>query len=620
MPGLTIRRGSKFPSLVTVLMGAAALMLLAASALAQPTGFKAHGRFMGIGGCLKTLIGPGPEPGSQRLYASHIYGGSTLDIVAIDPLTGKTDVFPSPIAGEIGAWALALGADGQVYVGTLPTAHVLRLDWRQRKLVDMGRPSPSESYIWQLALGTDKKLYGCTYPEAKLVRFDPATGKGEDLGRMDPRELYARSVAADDKGFVYVGIGTEKRHLVAYEIATGKHRDILPAEFGGGGGCGVERGDDGVVYGTANQNLRLEGWNAIPIKPDQVRHPAPLCLADGRTVSYDNHNVSVTDPKTGKVETHRTDYKGKSQAYFRIGLGPDGKLYGSTAMPIHFVQAAPDSDQWEELGQPGDGEIYSFLAWKDVLITAAYSGAAPIMIYKPGKPWAPDAKPTGNPWLIHYAGQNAGWRPMAMIAGPGDKVYIGAVAGYGLLGGPLCVLDPATGKVDQYMNVVKDQSVCALAALPDGRIVGGTTVGGGGGSHATQTEAKLFLWDPIKREKLLEIVPAPGQGSIDALAVGKDGLVYGFAGATFFVFDPKEQKVVVHAPHNLGGVEYNAVFPGPDGTLYGLCSKGVFSIAPATQRPAMLASYPGGVGGGFAIRGRQIFFTSGPDIVSYTLP
>jgi hypothetical protein len=618
---LPMGRGSMCVSAASALAVTAAMTLLASSAPAQTPGFQSHGRFMGIGGCLEKLVGPGPEPGSQRLYASHCYDGNTLDIVAVDVLTGKAEVFSSPLPGEEAAWGLGLDAGGNLYVGTCSTGRVFRLDWRQHKLVDLGRPSETESYIWQLTLGTDKKLYGCTYPSSKLVRFDPATGKGEDLGRMDPQEQYARSVAADDKGFVYVGIGPAKEHVVAYEIATGKHRDILPSGLAVAGWGAVERGQDGVVYGRAGgQNLRLEGWNAIPIKPDEVRRFDPLRLADGRVVSYTGRTISVTDPKTGKVETHNTEYKGKSQAYFRIGLGPDGMLYGSTAIPIHFVRADPDSNHWEEIGQPGSGEIYSFLAWKDVLITAAYGGDAPIMIYKPGKPWAPDTKPTGNPWLIHYSGENPGWRPMAMIAGPGDRVYIGAVSGYGKLGGPLCVLDPATGKVDQYMNLVNDQSVIALAALPDGRIVGGTTVGGGGGSHTTQTEAKLFLWDPEKREKLFETVPVPGQGSIDALAVGKDGMVCGFAGGTFFVFDPKEKKVVASAAHGLGNAIFSAVGPGPDGTLYGVTNKGVFSVSPETHRPAMLAAYPGGVTEGFTIRGRQVFFTSGPEIVSYTLP
>jgi len=598
-----------------------AVILIASCAHSQPEGFRLHGRFTGIGACLKTLVAPGPEPGSERVYASHIYGGDTLDIVATDPLTGETDVFSSPIPGEVGAWAMAVDADGQVYVGTLPRAHVLRVDWAEKKLVDVGRPSETEQYIWQLALGTDKKLYGCTYPSAKLVRFDPATGQGEDLGRMDEEELYARSVAADDQGFVYVGIGMAKRHLVAYEIATGEHRDVLTPELAGDGSCSVARGEDGVVYGSASgQHLRLEGFTAVPIPAEQVVGPEPLRLADGRMVSYEGRTVTVTDPQTKAAETRDTGYEGKSQSLFRIGLGPDGLLYGSTAMPIHFIWADPDSEEWEEIGQPGGGEFYSFLAHGDVLVGAAYGGNAPIMVYRPGEPYAPAADPSGNPWLVHYEGENSGWRPMAMIEGPDDMIYIGAVSGYGKLGGPICVLDPATGQVDQYMHVVEDQSVIALAALPDGRIVGGTTVGGGGGSHATQTEARLFLWDPVKREKVFETVPVPGEGTVQAVAVAADGLVYGFAGATMFIFDPAERKVVETAPHELGAVVYNAVAMGPDGELWGLATGGIFAIDRQTRRPRVVATYPDGIHGGFAIRGRDIFFTCGPQIVSYTVP
>jgi streptogramin lyase len=610
--------GNLAASLVTV-----AVVSLGSAATAQdlPPGFRQHGRFVGIGGCLNTLVGPGPEPGSERVYASHIYGGDVLDIVAVDPATGKAEAFPSPVPGQVGAWALALGADGQVYVGTLPGAHVLRLDWGQHKLVDLGRPSETEQYIWQLALGSDRKLYGCTYPGAKLVRFDPATAKGEDLGCMEPTEQYARTVAADAKGFVYVGIGPVKSHLVAYETGTGQHRDILPADSAAPGFAGVTLGADGVVYGTAGgKHFRLEGWTATAIPADQVRGPAPLALADGRTVSYAGKSITLTDPATKQSEVKATDYRGKSQSLFRIGLGPDGRLYGSTAMPIHFLWADPDSDRWEELGQPGGGEFYSFLAWGEVLLGAAYGGNAPLMVFRPGQPWAPDTKASANPWLIHYDGENGGWRPMAMVAGNDGKVYIGAVSGYGLLGGPLCVFDPATGRVDQYLHLVKDQSVVALALLPDGRLVGGTTIGGGGGSQPTQTEARLFLWDPGKREKVFETVPVPGEGTVAALACGGDGLVYGFAGGTLFVFEPKDQQVVDKAAHDLGSVVYNAVFPGPEAKLYGLSSKGIFEIDPATRRARLLAAYPGRIEGGWALRGRSIYFTSGPQILSWTMP
>lgn len=598
------------------------VLLKALPAVSQTdAGFRVHATFKGIGSCLSTVIGPGPKPGAERLYASHVYGGDLLEIVAVDPLTGETDVFPSPVPGQSGAWAMALGPDGHIYVGTLPAAHVLRLDWGRRALVDLGRPSATEQYIWQFALGSDKKLYGCTYPSAKLVRFDPTTGKGEDLGRMDEKELYARSVAADAAGFVYVGIGMETRHLVAYEIATGGHRDILPAELGGAGACSVHRGDDGQVYGVAgDKHLRLEGWKTVVIQPTEYRPAPELALADRRRVSYDGRSVALRNPGGEETASKPVAYEGRSQSLFRIAFGPDGRLYGSTAMPIHFLWADPDSDRWEEIGQPGSGEFYSFLAHKDVLIGAAYGGMAPVMIYRPGEPYAPDAKPSGNPWLIHYQGENSGWRPMAMVAGPGNKVYIGAVSGYGLLGGPLCVFDPATGALEQHMHMVKDQSVVALALLPNGLIAGGTTIGGGGGSHPTQTEAKLFLWDPATGEKVFETVPAPGQGQVDALAVGPDRLVYVFAGGALAVFDPATRKMLETLPHGLGQVVYNAVGPGPDGALIGLASGGVFAIDADTRRPRILATYPGGIDGGFALRGRRVLFTSGPRIVSYTLP
>ncbi len=346
-----------------------------------------------------------------------------------------------------------------------------------------------------------------------------------------------------------------------------------------------------------------------------------IVSADGRTVGYDGRSVTVRDPRTGETLRTPTGYTGKSQDFFRLVLGPDGYIYASTAMPIHFVRADPEGEGWEEVGQPGGGEFYSFLSYGDTLIGAAYSGQAPIMIYRPDRPYAPAPSPEGNPWLIHYEGENAGWRPMALIAGPGGKVYIGAVSGYGLLGGPLCVLDPATGTVDEYLHLVRDQSVVALAALPEqGLIVGGTTVGGGGGSHPTQTDARLFLWDPETREKLLETVPVPGEGGIQALALGPDGLIYGFAGPMVFVFDPAARAVVETAPHGLGGVIYNAVALADDGQLYGLATGGIFTLDTATRRPRILAAYPGGISGGFALRGRRLYFISGPQIVSYALP
>ncbi len=590
----------------------------------QPPGFKLHGRFTGIGSCLAKIIGPGNERGTERLYASHVYYGNTFDVVAIDPLTGTTDVFINPLASEYGAWAMVLGRDSNVYIGTLPNAHIMRLDWKSKSLVDMGRPSSTEKYIWQMVGGSDENIYGCTYPNAKLIRFNPVTGKSEDLGRMSETEKYSRSIAADSKGFVYVGIGMAKRDLVAYEIATGKHRSILPQNMGGNGTVSVVQGVDGIIYANAEDKwIRLDGFTATPLVGEaNIRPRTPrLTLADGRRLNYDGFLMSVQD-RNGKLVPIKTGYRGKMLSIFRICQGPDDKLYGGTGQPGHFFSASPENDHWEEIAVAGTGEIYSFLAWQDRLIMAAYSFPSPIMIFKPGQPWKPGPQKDDNPRQIHFKGEKASWRPMAMIAGPQDKVYIGAVSGYGLLGGPLCVFDPVTGRLDQYMHLVTDHSVISLAVTIEGIIVGGTTTGGGGGSHPTQDEAKIFLWDPVKREKIFETVVTSENSSIDALCLGKNGLVYGFGNQrrVMFVFDPRARKIISVKPSGLGNVITNAIGRAVDGNLYGLHSGGIFKIDEEKHIVKQIANSPLEVTGGFAIRGKHIYFTSGPQIISYTLP
>jgi hypothetical protein len=572
--------------------------------------------FRGLGGVLNAVIGPGPRPNSERLYRSYIYLGQTLDIVAIDPDTGAHQVFTSPVKTEPGAWALADGPDGKIYVGTLPNAHLLCLDPATGRFTDLGRPSDTEQYIWQLALGTDRRLYGCTYPNCKLVRYDPATGKMDDLGRMDPREQYARSVAADDAGFVYVGIGMSQAHLVAYEIRTGEHRDLLPESLRDAGSAAVARGEDDTVYGAAgNQHFRLRGGHAEPIPAEQYRPAGTLRLRDGRILQMEGADLRVTDGATHESTVHPVRYAGKEIDVFRLGMGPDGMLYGSSVLPIRFFRVHPQTGEMITLGELGGGEFYSFLSHGDRLLGAAYSGQAPLMSYNPKAPFHPGTGDGDNPRLIHYEGEDSGWRPQAMIAGPGGKVYLGAVAGYGKLGGPLVVFDPATRAVKSFHHLVKDQSVVSLAVVDD-RIVGGTTVGGGGGSFPTATEAVLFLWDPAKEEKQFETVPVPGAREITGLTAGKGGRVFGVAGGKeLFVFDVRSRQVIHRAPLPVSGVVYNAIAPGPGGRLYGLAGDGIFSVDPESFEMHREGSYKERITAGMALSGGAIYFAAGPRVV-----
>ena len=243
---------------------------------AAPESFRKLATYKGVGGAADFMVGPGPTPGSQRLYVDYTYANNTLDVVAIDPDTGKFQVYGNPTKTEWAPKTMTVGPDGNIYIPTVPQGRILRLNPTDGTFVDVGRPSITESYIWQLVVGSDHRIYGCTYPSAKLVRYDPATGALEDLGRMDPVENYTRFVAASGDGFIYTGIGYAKSHLAAYEISTGAHSDILPAKYQVTGVTSVWKGDDGNIYASVpGQYFRLQGGNVVLIAQNQARPEAP---------------------------------------------------------------------------------------------------------------------------------------------------------------------------------------------------------------------------------------------------------------------------------------------------------------------------------------------------------
>jgi hypothetical protein len=98
---------------------------------------------------LNSLVGPGPQPGTQRLYAS-ILGASKFYLLEIDPASGQVTVFDSPVDGEIVAWGMTVDVDGNIYLGTAPNARLMMFQVASGKIVDFGRAGPSEQWLWSL--------------------------------------------------------------------------------------------------------------------------------------------------------------------------------------------------------------------------------------------------------------------------------------------------------------------------------------------------------------------------------------------------------------------------------------------------------------------------------------
>jgi streptogramin lyase len=583
--------------------------------------FERIASYQALGGLVASAAAPGPTPGSERIYASYLYADSTLDIVAINPEDGAAEVFHNPAPGEYGARNIAVGPAGDVYFGTLPHAHFLRLDPKSQRLVDLGRPSANEEYIWDVAFGADRKLYGVTYPGCRLVSYDPATGKLADLGRMDPTEKYGRWIVGGRDGFLYIGIGTAKAQIAVYDTRNGEMREVLPKDAQIVGTAQPYLGVDGKVYATVGDRLfGLSGFTLREIAAaDKVDEIDRDVLNDGRVVHLgEDGSMTVVDPRTHRESKVTIAYSGEQLQLFRIAFGPDGILYGSSILPLHFVKIDVAAHRVEKIAQLGGGEAYSLLAHKGRLLMGAYAGLAPLMSYDPAQPTHPAA--SGNPALLNFAGSDEHWRPQAMIEGHDGIVYVGGTAGYGALEGPLVAWDAPNDPAHAYGNLVHNQSVVSLA-VSEGGIVGGTTIEGGGGSHPTEHEARVFLWDPAQKRLLWDLVPVSGASAITDLITSKRGLIYGIAHRqgqyVLFTLDPRARRIIATQALPFHEVVYNSVASTGDGEIWGLAEEGIFRIDDATHQAKLIAASPAPVTGGFALHDGAIYFISGSSVYRY---
>lgn len=261
------------------------------------------------GACLWEMVGPGLTQGNQRLYLSFTYP-QAFEIASVDVDTGQVLTYTHPTTSETMVWGMTVGPDGAIYLGTASQGHLMRLDPKSKIVQDLGQPASGETYIWSLTTGADGKIYGGTYPHARLFRYDPATGKSEDLGRMNPEEMYVRTVAASQDGFIYAGIGYSTAHLVAYEIASGTYRDILPPEYQRQGNSIMVGRYNGKVYaewaaqwnphaqwtGRKGQKFLLEGWNVTPVSdPGALLYEERFFMGDDKVVMLDQAPVVYYD-------------------------------------------------------------------------------------------------------------------------------------------------------------------------------------------------------------------------------------------------------------------------------------------------------------------------------------
>ena len=463
-----------------------------------------------------------------------------------------------PATGEPeGGWATAV-AGGKVYVGTYPVPDLYSFDIATGEVAHLHSFGKNGGFVWSLTAAPDGTLYAGTYPDGRVWEYVPATGAVRDFGVLTAGERYVRAVAAD-ADHVYAGL-LDKAKLVRIDRATGAKLDLATGPAGIGavadhgdrvlalsGGTLIDVRDDGtdartvsLATGTLDMlTVAADGTVYATSRPDGAVH---------RYRTGDTALTKVADPPSQDDETRRLHQldehtllgfsgsggmwwldlrTGESQFADLIDAGltpgserpqsmllvPNRALYvgGHFSMEVRDLRTG-DKRRFRLSGEPKD------LVRRGNKIYAA--------IYPSGQIVSIDIR-TDQVRSLGYLGHGQ-QRPWDIEYDPRtDKLLVASAPLGANLKGALSVVDPDTGKMDVYVDVLPDQSLMSLSLdCRAGLVYLGGDVLGGGGTPPTKTSASVAAFDLRTRKVLWQIDPIAGYRTFQDIKV-HDGLLYG---------------------------------------------------------------------------------------------
>lgn len=568
-------------------------------------------------------------------------GGYAL--LLIDAETGKAEEYPMPFPpGGDCPYASVLSSGNKYY--THFNSYFVEFDPVQRAFTFHHKTAP------RMAMGMTEDdrgvIWSVTYPDSGVVSFDPRTREFKDYGHVHKENWpqYQRHVAADDAGWVYFGIGPTTSHVIGFDPASGKAKPMVPESERVRGAGEVYRAVDGKVYGTpggADDWYELHKGQAKKIGKRPSAAAKPIITSSQGLFHADFPDGSkllecdtvervmrVKDARTGATRNLTFDYKSEGAHVMGLAIAPDGTICGGTAFPMRFFSYDPRADKW--INRDCHGQWNTIVRQGDRFFAGGYGGGF-LLEWDPSRPWVPTekGKADSNPLFLTEC-EPAINRPHDLLACPdGHTLVLAGTPQYGYTGGGLLFWDRSTKKreVLEHTQLLPDQATTSLVALPEGRLLGGTTTAPGTGGEKKAKEAELYILDMAAKKVEWHQVLFPGAQEYTDLCSGPRGLVYGIADrTTFFVFDPARRQVL-HKQDTGGRFGPASSQQGPrtfvrdpKGTVYVLFRKGVALVNPDTYEIKLLGESPVPIAAGGDYHEGRIYFASGSHVYSYRVP
>ena len=569
-------------------------------------------------------------------------GGYAL--LMIDVETGRSAQFPMPFKpGGDAPYASILSSRNRFYMHF--NGHFCEFDPSARRFTFEHSTTPGAAM--SMTEADEGTIWSATYPSCGLVSFHPETGKLRDFGSVHTENWaqYPRSLADDDGGWLYCGIGNAAAQIVAFDPTTALARTILPESERPRGAAVVYRDINGRVYGHPpggedNGWYELHRGQASRLGTLTQRRPKAVITSDqnlfyrqfpgGRRLErcdLEKRELTVSDPATKKKIQVRFEYATEGALIMALAAAPDGTLCGGTAFPMRFFRY--DSESGGIDNRAAYAQFNTVASQGDRVFFGGYPRGF-LLEWDPKRPWVETVQgnANSNPLFLTDCEPVIG-RPHKLLALPdGRTLVLAGTPGYGYTGGGLLFWDrqSRTRVLLEAAAILAGHSTMSMAAAR-AKILGGTTVNPGTGGEKLASEAELYLLDVGSRKVEWHSAPLPGVQAYTDLCVGPNGLVFGIADQRrFFVFSLAERRIVHHrdtaAEFGVAVAQQGprVIVPDGGGRFFILFATGIAELDPARYTIRMLARPPSPVSAGGDCLSGRFYFASSSHIWSYRIP
>ncbi|MCD6450902.1 MAG: hypothetical protein J7L64_00850 [Acidobacteria bacterium] len=242
-------------------------------------------------------------------------------------ITGEGEIVIAPLSSSLfkpdapRIWALAVGAGGELYLGTGSEGKVFRVSPQGKGSLFFKAP---EMEIYALAFSKSGSLFVASSPRGKIYRVSPS---GSAVSFFNPRKRYIWSLAFDPAGNLYAG--------------TGDSGSIFKVDPAGKGDLHYETKEDHItalfwhpagflLAGTAGSGLvlKVEGKNKASVLWDTPFYEVKAFAVDDKGMIY---AAAVKGGKKASPSSSEGEEKGTKQevkdefASVVYRISPDGK-------------------------------------------------------------------------------------------------------------------------------------------------------------------------------------------------------------------------------------------------------------------------------------------------------